>query len=474
MAGTPTTDATRIAGDLASGARAPWGAGEWASLPREQLLAVHGELAAARRRLDAVLAAASAEIARRSTASDGAGGLARREGYGSPVRLVAAATGGTASEAARLIAVGEATLGDAEHPAPGDGRQAPSATPPYPVLAEAVSDGRVSVDAASAIAAMLGRAADHADQEALAAAERELVTRAHSLPLDRLCAVIRQLEASLDPDALKRAEEARYEARYLNVFENRAGMVVIDGKLDPVSGAPIRAALDAMVRDQLRRRRNQSGARSGESPGINDREAPIAVPDDRTVPQMRADALGVLASHVLKCDARELPLSATTMVVRMGLEQLASGEGIGRIDGTDQPISAGELRCQAANADIIPAVLGGESEVLDLGRKRRLFTPAQSLALYERDGGCASCHAPPSWTETHHIEWWERDTGPTDLKNGVLLCTACHHRIHRDGWEIDVNDGYVWFTPPRSVDPTRTRRRGGRKHFEYVESTLAA
>ncbi|WP_177243768.1 HNH endonuclease signature motif containing protein, partial [Microbacterium sp. AR7-10] len=38
-------------------------------------------------------------------------------------------------------------------------------------------------------------------------------------------------------------------------------------------------------------------------------------------------------------------------------------------------------------------------------------------------------------TEVHHIDWWNRDTGPTDLTNGILLCSTCHHRIHDNGWE---------------------------------------
>jgi hypothetical protein len=62
-------------------------------------------------------------------------------------------------------------------------------------------------------------------------------------------------------------------------------------------------------------------------------------------------------------------------------------------------------------------VLGAESLPLDLGRAARLFTKAQRLALGERDGGCASCGQNIGYVEAHHIDWWERDTGPTDLSN---------------------------------------------------------
>jgi 5-methylcytosine-specific restriction protein A len=72
----------------------------------------------------------------------------------------------------------------------------------------------------------------------------------------------------------------------------------------------------------------------------------------------------------------------------------------------------------------------------------------------------------------HHIRWWERDRGPTDLDNGVLLCTGCHHRIHDDGWEIRVDgagrEATVWLIPPPWIDPARTPRRGGRARYELT------
>jgi len=187
---------------------------------------------------------------------------------------------------------------------------------------------------------------------------------------------------------------------------------------------------------------------------------------------MRADILVGLCRHALDCDQ---PTSGvkTTVVVRMTRAELETGAGVGEVDGSAQPVSAAALRRGAADAEVIPAVLGGNSEVLDWGRARRLFTPAQRLALVERDGGCAWCNAPPSWCEAHHIRWWERDDGPTDLINGVLLCARCHHRVHRDGWAIEVRRAdeageAVWFTPPRSVDPTRTPRIGGRARYDIV------
>ena len=91
----------------------------------------------------------------------------------------------------------------------------------------------------------------------------------------------------------------------------------------------------------------------------------------------------------------------------------------------------------ACTANIVPAVLGGKSEVLDLGRTSRLFKPAQRKAMIIRDRECRAegCTIPAAWCEAHH--WgrpWARG-GQTDLKDGVLLCSWHHHRAHDDTYD---------------------------------------
>jgi hypothetical protein len=153
-----------------------------------------------------------------------------------------------------------------------------------------------------------------------------------------------------------------------------------------------------------------------------------------------------------------------TVIVRIDLASLQFGIGTGQIDAVPSPVSAGTVRRMAADAHLIPAVLGSHSEVLDLGRKQRLFSRAQKLALAERDGGCAwtGCPHPPSYTEAHHIHWWDNDHGPTNLDNGILLCSTHHHRVHHDRWEIRVRDNVPYFTAPAHIDPHRRPRPGGR------------
>ncbi|MGO4678343.1 HNH endonuclease [Microbacterium sp. 2MCAF23] len=161
-----------------------------------------------------------------------------------------------------------------------------------------------------------------------------------------------------------------------------------------------------------------------------------------------------------------------TVVVRVDLKDLADGTGYATIDGSDLPLSIGAARQLAASGGVIPCVLGTDSEILDYGRRLRFFTTAQRLALAERDGGCAMCGLPPSMTRAHHIRWWRRDAGPTNLENGILLCESCHHRIHDNAWEIRIEGkgrrSRVWFIPPLHVDPLRTPRLGGRARYELA------
>ncbi|MEO7350655.1 MAG: DUF222 domain-containing protein, partial [Marmoricola sp.] len=122
---------------------------------------------------------------------------------------------------------------------------------------------------------------------------------------------------------------------------------------------------------------------------------------------------------------------ATTLIVTISLDALRQELGTGELGPCDK-LTAGEVRRLACTAQIIPGVLGGKSEVLDLGRSSRLFKPAQRKAMIIRDRECRAegCTIPAAWCEAHH--WgtpWARG-GLTDLKDGVLLCSWHHHRVH--------------------------------------------
>ena len=398
---------------------------------------------ALKRHVDAAFAPIAAEIARQSRVELGKDSIAKKQGFRSPVALIQATTGSSVGEAVKLVQVGEAT-------APRLSLTGETLPAKHPAIAEGVAAGDLSVTTASAIVSLLDRVAPRVEPGRLDAAERELAAMAPGLRADELSRLLARAEAHLDPDGLEpRHEEARAE-RHLELHE-RDGRLRLVGDFDVETGAPIKAVLDAMVTQVLR----------------SNHEADDASRDQRSMRQLRADALAAACRHALGCE--ELPTGpSATVVVRMTLEELRPGLGAATIDGIDQPLPAAAVRRLACDLAVIPAVLGGDSEILDWGREKRGFTRAQKLALALRDGGCACCGAPVAWTEVHHLEWWSHG-GTTDLSNGVLLCTACHHRLHDDGWEIRIDgagiDAHVWIIPPPWIDPDQTPRPGGKHRY---------
>lgn len=435
------------------------------------LVNVNDLLGRARRLFDAAFAQVASEIARQSRPEMGPDSLAKMQGFRSPAAFIAATTGTTNGEAARLLRVGEATAPRAtfgDSPAP----------PRYPHVAAALADGSIGAAAAAAIITMLDRVRVRAGEEATDAAEQTLAAQAPGLTLDQLSRVISRAEAILDPAGVERREDELRAERYLHIREDHTGMIILNAKLDPEHGAPIKNAIEGLVTAELRVARDAGhdvGSPGASAPGVGSPGGVGAELSDaarRTIPQMQADALARLCEHAIGCFTRDLPLEGATVVVRVDLADLTENSGFATVDGLATPISIATARRMAAGGAVIPCVLGGDSEILDWGREKRLFTRAQRLALVERDGGCAMCGAPPGQVKVHHIKWWQRDGGPTDLNNGILLCEACHHRIHDNGWDITIEgpgvEARVWFHPPAQVDPARTPRLGGRRRFDYA------
>ncbi len=125
--------------------------------------------------------------------------------------------------------------------------------------------------------------------------------------------------------------------------------------------------------------------------------------------------------------------TATTVTVHLDHDQLTAAlekSGIATLE-TGDTITAAQARRLACQAKILPAVLGGKSEVLDLGRTRRLHTAAQRKAIRLQHRQCQStgCTVPAAWCETHHPHAWSAG-GKTDLDNAALLCSHHHHRAH--------------------------------------------
>lgn len=162
-------------------------------------------------------------------------------------------------------------------------------------------------------------------------------------------------------------------------------------------------------------------------------------------------------------DPTRLPVhggDATTVVITIPLaslkKDLATADliGAGLVPGdesTGEAITAAQARRLACTAHLIPAVLGGDSIPLDLGRARRLFSPGQRKALLIRDKTCRAegCDVPGTWCDAHHLDPWTHG-GKTDLADGVLLCNHHHHRAHDNAYRNEhLANGDLRFHPRR-------------------------
>ncbi|MDQ6686138.1 MAG: HNH endonuclease, partial [Actinomycetota bacterium] len=129
------------------------------------------------------------------------------------------------------------------------------------------------------------------------------------------------------------------------------------------------------------------------------------------------------------------------------LESLLGRDTVATLD-TGERVSASEARRIACETGIIPAVLGGRDEVLDLGRARRFHTGRQRIAIALRDQTCTAqgCDWPPGMCHVHHDRPWSRG-GSTDTKTGRLLCPRHHSMAHNPKYQMrSVKDGRVVFS----------------------------
>lgn len=342
---------------------------------------------------------------------------------------------------------------------------APVTDPPLPAVARVVAAGVADVGACDVVIDTLTRA--RTDALLAGVPRQEVDALAHGGEL----LLAEQLER-VDPDGIRRLC-ARWRQNLEAVVMPEGGAPT-EHELNAAQGLFSRGRRRGLHRWDLHLTDAQHEVlQTAAAAATNPRAAADGIPEHRTRGQRQADALvSALQAALALADAATLPSTGghrpqllVTIDHRTLLGQLRSatpgrtGSALSTVDLTG-PIDPREIRRIACDADIIPVVLGGEGEILDLGRARRLFTRAQRRAITARDGGCAApgCTLPASWCEVHHIGHWEHG-GPTDVDNGVLLCSHHHHAVHARWWEVSVVDGVPWFTPARHLDPDRTPRR---------------
>lgn len=188
-------------------------------------------------------------------------------------------------------------------------------------------------------------------------------------------------------------------------------------------------------------------------------------PDRRPSGQRRMDALLEVVRRGVASAGGVATTPKAELFVTVSLDDLVARTNAATVFGSGEagallgPETARRIGCDAG---IVPVVLGGDGQVLDLGRRFRLFTGAQLRALWLRDGGCTfpDCTVPASWCDGHHLHHWA-DGGATDLHNAALLCGRHHTVVHRKGYHGQLRDGRVhWDLTPGSYDHWLAGRSG--------------
>ncbi|MCX6399898.1 MAG: DUF222 domain-containing protein [Propionibacteriales bacterium] len=295
-----------------------------------------------------------------------------------------------------------------------------------PLVAAGMREGQVSQAQARVIVAGLDALPDEVGPDVTASAERELVGYAADFRpkelrrlarhiLDVVAPEIADEEAGRQLEAEERRAREKASLRFRDLGDGRTR---VWGVLPTAVAERLKVYLQAFT-----------------SPRSSERLDTSLVPRDcsTNLRQDRAYAWA-LAALLEALDPDNLPEhggDATTVIVTMTLEQLrAELAAAGLLSGGEE-ISASEARRLACQAQIIPAVLGGRSEVLELGRSQRLASRAQRKALRLRDRGCRAegCTVPAAWTEAHHLKPWS-EGGKTDLNDLISFCNHDHHKIH--------------------------------------------
>jgi hypothetical protein len=286
-----------------------------------------------------------------------------------------------------------------------------------PSLSTALESGTVSADHADAFAVVTGSVDDRV-RERIVELDTEVVSAATDRTPEQFRRHLRDLVRQLsDDDGIDRSEQQRDEARVSLTLDETSGMGVIRGELHPDDFQRVNRRLDAEI-NALRKQDRHAGK--------------------------RRDQLAAIALVDLVCGQRATSRVPAEVIIHVPLDAINGAPGASKfgeyLDGAPVPVET--IRRHACDANIIPAVLSGTGQPLDVGRAQRLATRAQRQALRTMYRTCAIGDCPISFDrcEIHHALEWRADQGPTDLKFLFPTCSYHHHRLHEGRWRAQLDE----------------------------------
>ena len=331
----------------------------------------------------------------------------------------------------------------------------------FPIVGSAAAAGHVLPGQAGAITAVLGDLPREFDHTVITKGQEMMVEFAQTHNSAELRRLTSYLVEVLSPETADQIEARRLERqerraqahRFLEFKNDGDGSVLIRGSLPVAAAEPFIRIVDAYTAADKR-------ALEALDPNT-----------DYVTPAMRrADGLlAMVNAHSQQALAPSNGGDRPRIVVTLSYESLikqCADVGLGaQLTRIGEHIPASVARQLLCDADILPAVLDGRSEILDVGRAQRLVTPPIRAALELRDGGCIfpGCDKPPDACHAHHVvPWW--NGGATSLSNLVLACPHHHgiiepgHDPTTDRWQARIRNGRAEVIPPKRVDPQQRPR----------------
>lgn len=368
------------------------------------------------------------DVAERSAATSTAAWFA------SATRTVRGRAHGLVRLARQLDGGGSATTGAADAPA-------------FRATAAALQDGSVDVDQAQVITESVTALPASVTIEDRERAEAHLLDEATRHDAKALKLLARHLLHVIDPEAadaelltrLEREEAAAARRTTFKILDGGDGTCHGSFRIPSVHGAMLSVALDALA--------------SPKRPDAITRE--VTDEDGHVVQRTAPELLGLAFVELIeRYPTKKLPQTGgglASVLVTIPLEVLETGLGVAALS-TGGHVTAGAARRLACHAGIIPQVLGSKSEVLDQGRRVRLHTPAQRMAMAARDKTCTitGCTIPAAWCHAHHRVPWSAG-GRTSVADGRLVCPRHHRMIHLPRYDAE-------YLSSGGINLTRRRR----------------
>ena len=371
-----------------------------------------------------------------------------------------------------------------------------------PAVRDAVETGQISVANAKTLArASAKTSADQVNGDA------ELLEKAAELSVEQFAREAGRWAVKRQDDGGEGEYRRQRARRRLSIWDGDDGMVHLRGELDPVAGAKVRKRF---LLEAERLRRVDLHSPGGEKRSLNQRMADSL--DTLTEHGSIYSKAGSATPSGHDSGGTGAATNASSAVSepdrgssenRGGVSQTGDGGGVGSPesaslsltsggDDSSRTIGGGKCGCggrpsaditivqhlsadgtdafaEIAGGGVIPpsvleeyfcnarikgVVFSHEGLPLWLSHAKRLATKAQVSALRALYGACGGCGADMWVCQGHHIRPVSQG-GPTNIDNMMLLCWACHQKVHHHRWRV-VPDGRGLYT----IAPSERTRYG--------------